>query len=64
MEVDYGVLFYNQGLLNKYGLQGPPVNFDEMRDMASHVLAEENSNQKFGLAGITGLYSGMHNLLG
>jgi ABC-type glycerol-3-phosphate transport system substrate-binding protein len=59
MELDYGVLFFNQGLLNRYGLQGPPSNFDDMSNMASYILAAEKSEQNFKLSGITGLFSGM-----
>ncbi|KAJ1552445.1 hypothetical protein HK405_011301, partial [Cladochytrium tenue] len=58
LELDFGVLLYNQGLLGRYGLSGPPKNFDEMEDMINTILINERTMDNYGVSGIAGSFGG------
>ncbi|KAI9338925.1 hypothetical protein DFJ73DRAFT_949277 [Zopfochytrium polystomum] len=57
-EIELGLIVYNTGLLDRYGLSGPPTSFDAMADLANSVMSSERAMDNYQLSGITGIFSG------
>ncbi|KAI8818568.1 uncharacterized protein EV422DRAFT_537513 [Fimicolochytrium jonesii] len=58
---DYGVFYYRQDLLTKYGFTGPPSTWDEMEEMAMKIVpGEKATNPSFaGYIGQFNAYEGL-----
>ncbi|KAJ3411368.1 hypothetical protein HDV05_002342 [Chytridiales sp. JEL 0842] len=57
-EADYGILAYNQDILNRHDQSGPVTNFDEFENMLEKVLKAERSIDHFVLSGLASDFSG------
>ncbi|ORY38827.1 periplasmic binding protein-like II [Rhizoclosmatium globosum] len=53
-EVDFGVMFFNNDVLEKYSSGGPPTNFDEIESKSDAVLRAMRAVDNYGFSGFTG----------
>ncbi|KAI8920752.1 hypothetical protein DFJ77DRAFT_506388 [Powellomyces hirtus] len=58
---DYGLLYYRQDLLTKYGYAGPPKTWDELEEMALKIVPAEKAINK-GFTGYVGQYNSYEGL--
>ncbi|KAJ3097336.1 hypothetical protein HDU97_004947 [Phlyctochytrium planicorne] len=55
---DYGVMFYNQDILDASGQDYPPMSIDEFEDTASAAITYLRQNEISGVTGLTTQLSG------
>ncbi|KAI9342015.1 hypothetical protein BDR26DRAFT_859939 [Obelidium mucronatum] len=56
-EADFGVLYFNADMLDKYSTQGPPTSFDELETKATAVLRAVRAGDNYAFSGFTGQFT-------
>ncbi|KAJ3190387.1 hypothetical protein HDU85_000683 [Gaertneriomyces sp. JEL0708] len=61
-ELSFGIMLYNDDLLEKYGFPYPPGNLDELESMATAILKAERTLERYWMCGWAGPLSASENL--
>ncbi|TPX31793.1 hypothetical protein SmJEL517_g04984 [Synchytrium microbalum] len=61
-EADFGLMYYNLDILNRYGFSEPPKDLAEFETQLTTIIQAEHSLENYGLCGITSEYSATEGL--
>ena len=57
-EADFGMIYYNMDILNRYGFDAPPKDIAELETQMTTIIQAEHALENYGLSGITSEYTG------
>ncbi|TPX40202.1 hypothetical protein SeMB42_g06095 [Synchytrium endobioticum] len=56
-EADFGMIYYNMDILNRYGFDNPPNDITELETQMTTIIQAEHALENYGLSGITSEYT-------
>ncbi|KAI9207815.1 uncharacterized protein BJ171DRAFT_636133 [Polychytrium aggregatum] len=55
-EMDMGLLYWNEDILYRHSMKGPPIDLNDMENMAGYALKNERALENYVLTGLVGQF--------